>query len=513
MKSNPCTTITAIRLIIILSGILIGHLPLSAQGIFRCPLEEQEGNHFRELFVINSVPYHDNGLGTLVDYLCTPYKSGLNVTATHFELVPAGNQYVSKPIARVVAAAAGQIVSKYNGYNDLTCVGNSPMGNYIILQHANGLITKYMNLRKNSLTAKVPGDVVIEGEYLGLPGNQTTLYGTNNAQYGSMAFEVRNSSNVVLDPFDTTVDSICYFHQRQSLWKDPTYMESKVWKSRMLAIEVSTVLLTDSCGGHPDNYKNHFSYGDQIDVAVKLANAADSLRMNIFNPLGVPIVSTLGKNYAFYFVMNRTGFIEFNIPLTGPLIIPGTYTINCSWYDSYSGYQTVKQTMSQYFTVGCVPDYTLTAAVNGESGCIAGNSIYSSAVCNSNSNVQYLAGNEIVLTSGFCAFNGSNVFIYTDPCIVSPRMEADEEGSVTSRHGNLSIFPVPAGTELNIQMEEGMNCSSFNIYNSTMQLVKSVAVNHQTNYRIQVDDLAPGIYFLDINGETQTLKRKFIVSR
>ncbi|HQV00119.1 MAG: T9SS type A sorting domain-containing protein [Bacteroidia bacterium] len=483
---------------------------VKAQGIFRCPLEETSGNHFSELFVINRVPYHINNLGYVLDYHCTPYKSDLGITATHFELVPAGRQYVSTPIARVVAAAAGQIIDKYNSYDDLTCNGSSPTGNYIQIQHTNGMTTKYSFLRKNSLTNKSIGDFVDEGEFLGYPGNQSALNGYNNAQYGGFAFEVKNSSNIFIDPFDMS-DSICFYHQRISLWKNPSYMDDKVWKSRMLAVDLDNNFITDSCGSYPDRFKRHFNYGDLVDVIVKLANADDSLLLNIYNPVGVPITSTMGEDFQFYYLMDRTAFVKFDVPLTGVMIIPGTYTVDCIWYDSYTGYQTIKQTMRQYFTVGCVPDYTLTGTVNNHQGCIAGNNIYSSEVCNSGSRVNYIADNEIILNPGFKAYNGSDVFIYTDPCVATPRLENQVDIENENQSTELNIFPNPANDFITIKTNSDSQ-TILKIYNSTMQLMKTFNFENGIENQISTADLSPGIYFIDAQSAGQTHKAKFIVN-
>lgn len=482
---------------------------LQAQGIFRCPIEENSGNHFSEVFLITRVPYHINNVGSLVDYKCSVYKSDIGITATHFELVPAGRQYISAPIARVVAAASGQIVDKFDTYDDLTCAGSSSTGNYIKIQHANGMITKYFFLRKNSLTNKSIGEYVNEGEFLGYPGNQSSLYGYNSAQYGGFAFEVRNSNNAFIDPFDMS-DSLCYFHQRLSLWKNPAYMDAKVWTSRMLAINLETTYTTDSCGAPEDKFNRHFNYGDQIDLTVKLANANDSLLINIFNPLGVPITATMGKNYQFTTISDRTGFIQFNIPLTGAVIIPGTYTIDCLWYDSYNGFQTIEQTMQQYFTVGCVPDYTLTGTVNDQRGCLAGNNIYSTEVCNSGSRVNYAAGNEIILNPGFRAFNGSDVFIFVDPCVVTPRLEMPDADM--NEAPTLTIYPNPASDFITIRTT-GSSASNITIYNSTLQVLKILTIGNAMENKISVEDLPSGIYFLEAQTENGTTQSKFIINR
>lgn len=505
-------TITQFRLAITICALLlISEKEVLAQGIFRCPLEETSGNHFKELFVINLVPFHVNDQGSIVDYFCTPYKTNIGIIATHFELVPSGREFVMTPIARVVAAASGQIIDKSNGYNDLACVGSSTNGNYITILHSNGMKTKYSFLRINSLTNKQIGDYVNEGEYLGYPGNQETWTGSNNngAQYGSFAFEVRNNANVPIDPFDIS-DTVCFGHQRISLWKNTAYMDNKVWGSRMLAIELSTGLATDNCGNYMDKFNLHFNYGDTLDLIVKLANAKDSLLVNIFNPVGVPITSTLGKDFSFYFVQNRTAYIKFDIPLTGVSIIPGTYTVDCIWYDSFDGFQTIKQKMKHYFTVGCVADYTLTTFVGNERGTLAGNNIYSTQNCSSTSKVTYVAGNEIVLGPGFKALEGSDSFMWIESC--TP-MRAINPEFYSNLQENIVAYPNPANDFITVKIIDADSKTKFNIYNSTMQLIKEFSFENGIENKISTADLSPGIYFIDAQSENQSYKTKFVIGR
>jgi hypothetical protein len=501
-----------ISLLVMLLSATTSFRSVTAQGIFRCPIEETSGNHFREPFLISAVPYHINDVGSIVNFHCSTDKTYSNITATHFELVPAGIQYVNSPIARVVAAAAGQIVDKYSLYNDLVCNGSSATGNYIKILHANGMTTKYSFLRTNSMTNKSIGDYVDEGEFLGYPGNQSTSTGNNGTQYGGFAFEVRNSSNTFIDPFEIS-DSVCYLPQNNSLWKNPSYMEDLVWLSRMLAVNLETTYTTDSCGAPDDRFIRHWNYGDLMDVTVKVANANDSLLLNIYNPVGFPITATMGKDFSNGATLDRSGFIKFDVPVTGAAIIPGTYTIDCIWYDWYTGFQTIKQTMRHYFTVGCVPDYTLTTTVNSQQGCIAGNNIYSSQVCNSGSRVDYIAGNEIILNPGFRAYNGSDVFIYTDPCVVTPRLENQTTNENEYKSSELNAFPNPANDFITLKIDDASSKTTFRIYNNTMQLIKTFHFENGIENRISTADFSSGLYFVDAQSEGKSYKAKFVVNK
>ena len=77
----------------------------------------------------------------------------------------------------VVAAAPGTIVLKQDGNQDRSCgtlsvlLPNASQWNAVSLRHADGSLTWYGHLKKNSLTPKKVGDTVDEGEYLGAVGS------------------------------------------------------------------------------------------------------------------------------------------------------------------------------------------------------------------------------------------------------------------------------------------------------------------------------------------------------
>ena len=66
----------------------------------------------------------------------------------------------------VVAYDAGTVTAVLN-----TCSGSTPAtGNYVKIDHGNGLVTIYMHLKKGSVTVKI-GDKVKRGQRLGYMGN------------------------------------------------------------------------------------------------------------------------------------------------------------------------------------------------------------------------------------------------------------------------------------------------------------------------------------------------------
>lgn len=96
-----------------------------------------------------------------------------------------------------VAAAAGVIVSKRNGYADHQCSNNgSGDWNGIILEHADGSRSWYLHFKNNSITTKNIGDAVAEGEYLGLAGS------SGSSDWPHLHFQVMDPNGNVIDPWD-----------------------------------------------------------------------------------------------------------------------------------------------------------------------------------------------------------------------------------------------------------------------------------------------------------------------
>ena len=79
----------------------------------------------------------------------------------------------------IVAAADGILVDKGGSLDDWSCANcpavNPPLGCYdwnaVYLQHADGTLSIYGHMKKNSLTTKVYGDPISKGEFLGIVGS------------------------------------------------------------------------------------------------------------------------------------------------------------------------------------------------------------------------------------------------------------------------------------------------------------------------------------------------------
>jgi len=102
----------------------------------------------------------------------------------------------------VVAAAAGTIVLKQDGYFDRSCGFNSNPWNAVYVRHADGSVAWYGHLKVGSLTTKLIGDPVEAGDFLGVVGSSGSSTGPH------LHFEVWDALDNLIDPFQGTCNSL-----------------------------------------------------------------------------------------------------------------------------------------------------------------------------------------------------------------------------------------------------------------------------------------------------------------
>ena len=92
----------------------------------------------------------------------------------------------------IVAHSAGTVVAVRSNYKTTDSSGAS-YGNYVLIRHNNGYYTLYAHLKYGSVKVKT-GDKVSKGQTIGYMG------ATGRATGAHLHFEVRNTSNVMIDP-------------------------------------------------------------------------------------------------------------------------------------------------------------------------------------------------------------------------------------------------------------------------------------------------------------------------
>jgi hypothetical protein len=109
------------------------------------------------------------------------------------------NNYVE-----IVAAAPGQIIAKTDGQFDRSCDFNSNFWNAVYVQNSDGSIAWYGHLKNGSQTSKNVGDMVSEGEFLGVMGS------SGNSTGPHLHFEVWTDATYtqLVDPYVGTCNTM-----------------------------------------------------------------------------------------------------------------------------------------------------------------------------------------------------------------------------------------------------------------------------------------------------------------
>lgn len=480
----------------------------------RTPIESMPNMHdyssYHIPFCVDRLPNSTN----YADFFATvneTYTHSYNgSTGTLFEYAQSGFNYMQSNPARVVAAANGIIVAKGDGNYDQNCAYTAGNGNYMIIEHSDGRRTGYYHLRNGLITPKTIGDYIYEGEPIGYPGGFHGAFQQLPVS-ANLFFELRDAGNNVIDPFGGIYGGI--FPLYPSSWRDSTKMESLVGANELKYLKTMkhTPVANDNCGEPVYQYTDHFNPGDPFYIRYAITNYDsynDSVMVNVFNPVGIPILPTHTRpaicpnNCGVYFdLITAIQYISYVLPTNQALMIPGTYTVVLNTPNRYNN--TLKS-YTHYFTVGCQANYSLSYTRNGEAGIIAGSTIDNYETCNSGSRVTYVAGNEVILHPGFNAYNGSNVMIYTEPCVVPPRLENDAviDNSITE----LTIAPNPATDKLKLSLNSAIDRCE--IFDAMGQLVfKTDAINQND---IDVSKLKPGIYLLTVLSQGKKLNARFV---
>jgi hypothetical protein len=160
------------------------------------PVKAANGLTDCSFFHISAFVDQDKATGMIKDYNCgtKTYDGhrGTDIALFPFRFIKMNNDQV-----QVVAAAGGTILDKVDGNFDKNCGVNALQANYIVIGHVDGSRALYFHMKKNSITPKAVGEMVLAGEYLGVVGS------SGNSSGPHLHFEVWSGSTVEtrIDPF------------------------------------------------------------------------------------------------------------------------------------------------------------------------------------------------------------------------------------------------------------------------------------------------------------------------
>ncbi len=170
-----------------------------------------------------NLPYHvtgnyvdlDQATSAITDYNCGT-QSYNNHSGIDIGLTPFGWKKMDDNDVEIIAAAEGQIIGRRDGDFDRNCGASAVPGNYIFVQHSDGTKAYYYHMKNGSVTSKVVGDNVSRGEYLGVVGS------SGNSSGPHLHFEVRSSTNALIDPYNGTCNNITSRWTSQRPYREPT---------------------------------------------------------------------------------------------------------------------------------------------------------------------------------------------------------------------------------------------------------------------------------------------------
>lgn len=245
--------------------------------LFTWPVKKSASASYNEVWSISNYVDHNAGYpNQLQDYNCGTRtydtSGGYNHAGIDIFTWPFGWYQMDNNQAEVIAAAAGTIIAKSNGFYDRNCAFNSSNWNAVYVQHSDGSVAWYGHLKNNSLTSKSVGQSVNAGEYLGIVGS------SGNSTGPHLHFEVYNSSNQLVDPYQGTCNT--WPSATQSWWQvQKNYNNPKI---NAVSSHSGEVVLNNGCGVQESTFfKNQFNAGEGVYIYTFLSDITAGSPVNI----------------------------------------------------------------------------------------------------------------------------------------------------------------------------------------------------------------------------------------
>ncbi len=304
--------------------------------LFIWPVENAPGApYFANWSISNHVDHNPAYPNQVQDWNCGTRtydtEGGYNHQGIDIFTWPFGWYQMDESHAYIVAAAPGTILYKSNGNYDRRCAFNNSNWNAVYLQHADGSVTWYGHMKNNSLTAKVVGETVAAGEYLGIVGS------SGNSTGPHLHFEVYNPESALVDtyagPCNTWESSTDSWWQQQKPYVDP--------KINAILTHSAPVVLDNGCGvQETTNIKNDFVTGNFVYPTIYLSDipAGTSMNVKLYRPdnsVAYNYNFTMNTFYAASYwywefgpsVFNQNGTWKFTLT-AGSLTKTHTFTFN-----------------------------------------------------------------------------------------------------------------------------------------------------------------------------------------
>lgn len=512
------------------SGQLLQNKTAASSVLFRWPLTTAAYRDFPSWSIHNFVDLDPDGDGDdddredfeIEDYNCgnRTYDGhqGIDILVHPYRWELKNNGFV-----HVIAAARGIIVFKHQGEFDENCgdlsnyQGSTARGNNLVILHEDGTTASfYMHMKDGSLTAKVEGDFIETGEYIGTvasAGRSSEPHLHYQVNTGYIDQVSGDNSGTRIDPF---ANGSCTISASTSWISELPYNDPAV-----LTLETHSTApgsYTDVCDKTIDLYfDNSFYPGETIYFRSKLRDWVNgsTITHTIYKPDG-----TVWKSY------NRTN------PSASRNYFPADQPYTVSIYDPAGTYRYAVtfggKTYSHYFTIICQENKTVSGAATKHAGYMVSNTITSTqTMAGSNANyLKYMADQKVVLNPGFRAASGCRFVANTLGCSNSANGSAARQSeeaeklpvkanSTVNEPARFTIFPNPSQGQFMVKYQsakpfEGV-VSVKNLFGQ--EVFRSPLKINQNQLIEQVDlrKFSKGVYIVALVSGDKTTSQKIII--
>lgn len=410
----------------------------------------------------------------------------------------------------VIAAADGEVLYLDDGNFDRNCGDEGHIlgdlipfegyGNFVALLHDDNSVTLYGHMKNGTVATLAPGDEVVAGQYLGKIGS------SGNSSDPHLHFEVRNCE--ACSYFEPWFDAAgCNTDVVASWWADqrPYYEPQILRLMTAWSLPLDKTCFFYESGENENVYdRNHFNSGDNVlaSVAIRDFLVGDVMDIAILNSSGViqeswNIVGVEDNIYGWVFNDMETMTGDPN----------GTYRLRVI----HDG-----KTYNHYFTIGCTATYTLSGAITGNKGWIAGDNINSTATISgiSTNDVFYEAENYVQLNPGFTASSNSKLHVRIDDCTV-PGIRQDEPIIKDDDYAQMNIYPNPNFGNFDLHYySEVASDKYFVMRNLFGEIIYTSAKLNGVNEffeNISLTEQPKGMYFIEFHNGEQIEIEKVVI--
>ncbi len=306
--------------------------------MFSWPIKKKDGLEYNDVWAIsNYVDQNPAFPNQLLDYDCGTrtydVANGYNHAGIDMYTWPFTWKMMDNDEVEIIAAAPGQIISKASTHPDRSCALGGGNWNAVYVQHSDGSVALYGHMKQNSPTTKNVGDMVSEGEYLGIVGSSGNSTGPHLHFEAYSEIEWNGTgTDVLIDPYAGTCNSLNAdsWWQAQKPYNNPNINAALTHSAPPVFPACPTQEIT--------NESDAFEVGATVFLGAYLRDqvAGTSMNLKVLRPDGSAFLN-------FNFNLTDSYYSSYWYWSVNPSNIPGNWT----WQINYLG-----QTVNHMFTVG-----------------------------------------------------------------------------------------------------------------------------------------------------------------